>query len=106
MRQPTLPGEPFSAAIADRDGARIVTLSGEIDIAVMSELGAALVADEDVLVDLAHVSFIDSSGIAALLRAHRVQAKTGHRLLVRGAHGAVSRVLEITGADSVLSLVA
>jgi anti-anti-sigma factor len=102
----TLHGEPFSAAIADRDGARIVTLTGEIDIAVMSELSPLLVAEEDVVVDLSHVSFMDSSGIAALLRAHRLQTTTGHRLLVRGAHGPVSRVLEITGADSVLSLVA
>jgi anti-anti-sigma factor len=48
------------------------------------------------------VSFIDSSGIAALLKAHRSQTANGHRLEVRGAHGTVSRVLEITGADSVL----
>jgi anti-anti-sigma factor len=102
----TLHGEPFSAAIAGRDGARIVTLTGEIDIAVMGELSPLLVAEEDVVVDLSHVSFMDSSGIAALLRAHRLQTTPGHRLLVRGAHGPVSRVLEITGADSVLSLLA
>src|SRR5262249_29988734 len=98
-------GEPFSADVADRDGTRTVTLSGEIDVAVVDELCPLLVAWEDVVVDLSHVSFIDSSGIAALLRAHRSQKATGHRLLVKGARGPVSRVFEITGADSVLSMV-
>lgn len=102
----TLHGEPFSAEITDWAGAHIVTLAGEIDISVMDELCPLLIAHEDVVVDLSHVSFIDSSGIAALLRAHRSQRATGHRLLVKGVHGSVSRVFEITGADSVLSLVA
>jgi anti-anti-sigma factor len=99
-------GESFAAEIADDGGARVVRLSGEIDIGVTPELSPLLVADEDVVVDVSHVSFIDSSGIAALLRAHRSQMTTGHRLLVKGVHGSVSRVFEITGVDSVLSLVA
>ena len=86
---------------------RILCVSGEIDMATAPQLAAALDACDvlEVRVDLSGVTFIDSSGIAALLRAHRSQLATGHRLFVKGAHGPVSRVLEITGADSVLSFV-
>jgi anti-sigma B factor antagonist len=57
------------------------------------------------VVDLSAVTFIDSSVIAVLLRAQRRQEQGGHWLRVEGAHGPVSRVLEITGTDAVLRTV-
>jgi anti-anti-sigma factor len=56
----------------------------------------------DVTVDLALVSFMDSSGISALLHAHLDLAAKGHSLLIQGAHGPVERVLWITGATEYL----
>ena len=96
-------GEPFSASVSSAgNGARLIVLSGEIDLAVVDELRLLLAADGNVVVDLSAVTFIDSSGIAALLAAHRRQQTSGHSLWVQGAHGPVSRVLEITGTDTVL----
>jgi len=79
-------------------------ISGEIDLAVAAELQAVVTGDEDVVIDLSGVTFLDSSGIAAIVRAYRQQSANGRLLSVRGATGAVSRVLEITGVDSILPL--
>ena len=49
------------------------------------------------ILDLSRVSFIDSSGLRAVLSAsNRLEAANG-RLVVQGMSGAVERVFEITG---------
>src|SRR3954454_25089355 len=82
---------------------RVVEVSGEIDFAVARYVEEALVpGDQDVIVDLSNVTFLDSSGIAAMVRAHLRQLAEGHGLAIRGATGPVSRVLQITGVDATL----
>lgn len=61
--------------------------------------------DGDVVVDFAEVDFTDSSGLAALVRAHRDLAAQNRRLLITGTSRALRRVLGITGLDRVLHLV-
>ena len=51
----------------------------------------------DVLVDLADVTFMDSTGLAVLLQAHQQLEATGGRLVVKGTSRAVARVLEVAG---------
>ena len=50
-----------------------------------------------VILDLAGVSFLDSSGLRGIIKATDVLAKHDGRLLIEGATGATQRVLEITG---------
>ena len=50
----------------------VTTIRGELDIGSADELSAALnevMAQQDVVVDLSAVDFVDSSGLAVLLRA-------------------------------------
>lgn len=54
------------------------------------------------MVDFGEVTFIDSSGLAALVRAHRNAALRGRRLLLIGVGESTRRVLGITGLDGVL----
>jgi anti-anti-sigma factor len=96
--------DDFSIDISVTGSTRVVMVAGEIDLAVAAELQAVLTGDEDVVIDLSEVTFLDSSGIAAILRAYRLQEANDRLLSVRGATGAVSRVLQITGVDSVLPL--
>jgi anti-sigma B factor antagonist len=49
-----------------------------------------------VVVDLSRVSFLDSSGLRALVHGARAIEDGGGRLFVEGASGAVTRVLEVT----------
>jgi anti-sigma B factor antagonist len=57
----------------------------------------------DLIVNLAGVSFLDSSGIRRLVDAHRDLADRGVRMTVTGAQGVVLTVLKVTGVYPTLS---
>ena len=84
-----------------RPGCRDVQIEGELDLAVAGQLDEALnsaVGECDcVLVGLERCSFIDSSGIAVILRAHNRMEEEGNRLVVYGPTDQVLRVLSMTG---------
>lgn len=89
----------------------VIEVAGEIDVAtsplLRAELAAVLdEAPETITLDLAHVSFIDSSGLGVLvgalkrLREHHPDA--GLRVL--HAKDAVRKVFDITGLDGLFEL--
>ncbi|MBK5287702.1 MAG: STAS domain-containing protein [Acidimicrobiia bacterium] len=84
------------------DGSPVLEVHGEIDVAAAGEFSDALTALIDtgaplIVVDLAGVGFIDSSGLGALVVASQHAETTGAALTVRNAEGAVRRVFEVTG---------
>jgi anti-sigma B factor antagonist len=83
----------------------VVTVSGELDVASSPELErelALLDGEEIVVIELGQITFIDSTGLGVLVRAHQRALERGHRLaLVRGS-GQVKRLLSMTGLDDQL----
>ena len=95
--------ERVEAARAEEGAARTwrIELHGDLDLQsapALSEQLEGLARDQAVLVivSLANVTFLDSSGLRALVHGARVLEEAGGRLLVEGASGAVARVLELT----------
>ncbi len=89
----------------DASGALVVNVIGEIDISNADTLGSALeavVADStDVLaLDLSALDFLDSSGLAMLLRI----AGRARSVEVRNPTNVVRRIIEATGLDTVLRI--
>lgn len=86
-----------------------VVVGGEVDLAtcpeVDDEIRQAIDTEgvESVQVDLSEVTFLDSSGIALLLRGRRRAEERGVAYQVTGAHGITQEVLEITGVWAHLS---
>jgi anti-sigma B factor antagonist len=84
-----------------RPGCRDIQIEGELDLAVTGQLDEVLTAAveecELVLVGLERCAFIDSSGIAVILRAHNRMAEEGNRLAVYAPVAQVQRVLSMTG---------
>jgi anti-anti-sigma factor len=85
------------------DGPRaVLRLAGEIDPHTVDTLTAALaptVADpavDEVVLDLAGVSFIDSSGLRAIISADVDLAARDARLVLRAPSESTRRLLEIT----------
>jgi anti-anti-sigma factor len=82
-------------------GAITVRLSGEIDVANATALTDALEAVSEpgrrLVIDMADVSFIDSSGINVLLRAARWTGDRHGGLTVGSASANVRKILEILG---------
>lgn len=97
-----------AAASVDGAGRRVITVNGDVDLESSDGLVEAvrqLLADgaaPAIIVDLAGVGFLDSSGVRALLVAQRETAARGGSLSVSGARGIVADVLRITAVDETL----
>ena len=83
-------------------GGHLIVASGELDVTAveeMSTLFAMAIAGTRgaVILDLNRVYFVDSTGLATILRGARELQRVGKRLLVVAANGPVRSLLEITG---------
>ena len=79
---------------------------GELDIATAPELTRLLdrlrARGHAVVLDLAEVTFIDSTGLSALMDAHFESRRDGWAFSVRSPSAAVRRVVELAGMHEVL----
>jgi anti-sigma B factor antagonist len=82
------------------NGQLVVCLGGELDVAAAATVAAALVQvavlARQVIMDLEGLEFIDSSGLAALVRARKHAKQAGGDLLLAAPQRQVLRVLAIT----------
>ncbi|MCR6630034.1 MAG: STAS domain-containing protein [Magnetospirillum sp.] len=89
-------------------GAVVVALAGEIDLQyspnVRRQLMDLMFARRDVLVDLARVVYIDSSGIASLVEAYQMARKNATRFVLVAVSQPVLRVLQLARLDKVFTL--
>lgn len=97
---------PFEATAAQLDdGIRVVAVRGELDLSTAPELEGPLndaiaVGDASVLVDLSECEFIDSTGIALIVRAWQKLGRGDGRLVLCSHNLQVRRLLKITGVES------
>ncbi len=95
--------EPFDMVVTGSGDTYRVRLSGELDIASTQGLTEALSGiTGSTVVDLSELSFIDSSGVAALVRAQQDLAAEGRSLTLTRPSSAVARVFEILGITFLL----
>jgi anti-sigma B factor antagonist len=105
---------PFEVTSSERSGVRIISVSGELDLATApgfeSPLNAALASgDSTLIIDLSACEFVDSTGIALIVSAWRQLDRNGDgngrgRLLLCGIRGQVHRVFEISGLESAIPM--
>lgn len=88
------------------DGTARLHVSGELDAHSAPEFAEAfepaVAAAAAVEVDLTDVSFIDSSGLAVLIKARQRVVDSGGSLVVSGASPAAMRLFEIAGVSTYL----
>jgi anti-sigma B factor antagonist len=93
---------------SEHNGVHIVQLSGELDLRAAGELESTLAdcgGDGRVVLDLVELQFIDSTGLATVIRAHQaLEAGGGALALVCRDEGSVHRTLETTGLMRLLSV--
>jgi anti-sigma B factor antagonist len=92
---------PLAVERTSRDGVDVVFVEGEIDVASAPRLIAALndavaEAARSVIIDLTSVGFMDSTGLALLINAHRRLAVRRKGFAVVCPAGPLRRVFEIT----------
>jgi len=97
---------------SEHNGDAIVfRLRGSLDLATSPSVRAALVeaADKDrhdIIVDLTQLEFLDSTGLGALIGAHRRAAEHGGRVRLIVQDGPIARLLNITGLMRVFAVYA
>jgi anti-anti-sigma factor len=101
----------FDASSAELEGGiRVVAVSGELDLGTAPDLEGpldeAVAAGEPLLIDLSSCDFIDSTGIALIVRAWQRltggagnDGDSGGRIVICSDNQQVRRVLEITGLE-------
>ncbi|MEU7057994.1 STAS domain-containing protein [Streptomyces sp. NPDC046197] len=88
------------------DGTCVVTLAGEADLDGSAHLRQALLScletAPNTVIDCGEVTFMDSSGINALITAHQAAQASGARLRLAAPQDAVLRVLQLVGVDTLI----
>lgn len=90
------------------DGSAVITLAGEIDMAAVNtiteQVAAALDAGPtEIALLMRDVTFIDSTGIGALVGARNACLAHEVPLVLEEPSWVVARMLEITGLDAVMT---
>ncbi len=90
--------------------AHLVTLAGEMDGSNARDVEDEFFRIEGtsvslIVLDLGLLEFIDSTGLAVIVRAHRRAQNNGHRFGIKRPRGHVSRLFELCGLDRQLSFV-
>ncbi len=104
MDHVTQPDDDITVEIAiEADDVAVITVAGEIDITTVAQIDAAVDRATDaharrIVFDLSAVEFMDSSGIATLIRSRAVAAT----IVLRKPSAAVQRVLVATGLGDTL----
>jgi anti-anti-sigma factor len=90
--------EHLSVEMTCVDDLAVVVLAGQLDAASAPMLEQELSKiGQHVIIDCASVTFIDSSGLTAILRQRMRLEMQGHRLRLRSPSPAVRQVLSLTG---------
>jgi anti-sigma B factor antagonist len=98
-------GVPFTVALERTEPVVLMSAAGEVDAASVAELDAAFeqaISEHQahVVFDACDITFIDSTGISALVGGLRRLNRSRRRLAIAcGPEGAVGRALQVTGLD-------
>lgn len=92
-----------------KQGVMIIRLEGELDLqganAFREKVDAALEASgvKQVLLNLEHVAFIDSSGLGVILGRYKRVSTLGGQIAVAHVQPQVARILELSGLLRIMS---
>ncbi len=94
--------EPLTVEVASTGDQVVLVLVGELDPHTAPTLrsgidGAVTDATTSLVLDVAGLEFIDSSGLRVIISAHKVMDDRGGRLVLRAPTENTRRLLEITG---------
>jgi anti-sigma B factor antagonist len=101
--------QPFAVGVERRNGALVVQPRGELDLASVGTLRAALDGVETpgrLVLDLRGLSFIDSTGLRLLVVLDQRARRDGFQLTLVPPPAPVDRAIRVSGLDQVLPFVA
>jgi anti-sigma B factor antagonist len=102
-------GRSLRIEVANTTSPTIVALTGEIDILAAGRVRDTLIAvcnggEKYVIVDMTNVTFMDSTGLSALVGGVKRFRSVGGQVVLRSPGPSVRKVMEITGLSRVFSI--
>jgi anti-sigma B factor antagonist len=96
--------------LSEPQNEHLVKVTGEMDGSNARDLELELIRIEAtgasrIVLDLSRLEFVESTGLAVIVRAHKRAERNGHRLGVVPPQGFVSRKFEVAGLDKELSFI-
>jgi anti-anti-sigma factor len=101
------PASDLSLRIEARNGVVRIVVGGEVDMASAPSLagsleGAELGGTHAIILDLRDTTFIDSSGLRAILKASQRAKSNGHQLAIVGVNPSARQLFELTGTEDLI----
>jgi anti-sigma B factor antagonist len=101
------PEPGFTVRVESRNGVGRVVMAGELDMSTVPTLEEHLAPFEQdsvtsLMLDLRDLTFIDSTGLRAILQAHGQSKANGQTLVVIGATPYARHLFEVTGLEFLL----
>jgi anti-sigma B factor antagonist len=100
--------DAIATALAYQDGIAVLTVGGDVDLATVPALEAAI--DEalvskptGLVIDLSEVGFLASAGLQALVATHNNVSESAQFAVVANS-AATSRPIQLTGLDHIFEL--
>jgi anti-sigma B factor antagonist len=105
MKKSTPPARP----VARKDRPNVLPLEGEIDLHVSPNVKASLnlmieKKPGQLIVDLSRVTYIDSSGLAALIEGMQNVEQYGGKFVLAGLQETIRTIFEIARLDQVFQI--
>ena len=98
----------MSYAVREESGYSVVELTGDVDLSCSPELRAMILEclgrGRNLLIDLAKVTYIDSSGVASLVEGYQTAKKRKLRFGLVGVSDAALSVLKLARLDKVFPI--
>ena len=99
----------FSITVRRDEAGPVLAVVGDVDLASAPSMRARLltaidISDGGVTVDLAKVTFMDSTGLSVLIMAHKRLERDGRQLRLRSPSPEVIRVVNLTGLGTVFHI--
>ena len=101
--------ESFGAEASRSNGQAVVAVHGEVDLYTAPRLWETIDAamastPHELVIDLTDVTFLDSSGLSVLVRAHKRLRPVNGKVVVRGAGEQAYMALEMTKLTTMLTV--
>ncbi|PYL38113.1 MAG: anti-sigma factor antagonist [Verrucomicrobia bacterium] len=101
--------EPAACSVPSEDQPNVLSLEGEIDLHISPNVAASLnmmieKKPKQLIVDLARVTYIDSSGLAALIEGMQNVQEYGGKFALAGLQEPVRTIFEIARLDQVFRI--
>ena len=97
----------LSLQLETRNGVVRIAVGGELDMASAPALAGSLEGAESggthaIILDLRDTTFIDSSGLRAILKASQHAKSNGHQLAIVGVNPSARQLFELTGTEDLI----